>query len=103
MGPRAIDSPYLGSISVKDLSGGVKTLILMKFDESGKIFNASACGDNCAHWICDIAKSRDLTINLHHIMDFSGCADFEAIIVNTGKHVKSYEEYLDEAVSIEER
>ena len=91
LGPRAIDSPYLGSISVKDLSGGVKTLILMKFDESGKIFNASACGDNCARWICEIARSKDLTINLHHIMDFSECADFEAIIVNTGKIVKSYE------------
>ena len=26
---RAIDSPFLGSISVKELSGGVKTLILM--------------------------------------------------------------------------
>ena len=103
LGPRAIDSPYLGSISVKDLSGGVKTLILMKFDESGRIFNASACGDNCARWICEIARSKDLTINLHHIMDFSGCEGFEAIIVNTGKHVQNYEEYLNEAVSIEER
>ena len=103
LGPRAIDSPYLGSISVKDLSGGVKTLILMKFDESGRIFNASACGDNCARWICEIARSKDLTINLHHIMDFSGCGDFDAVIVNTGKHVRSYNEYLDEAISIEER
>ena len=33
---RVIDSPVLGSISVKELSGGVKTLILMLFDESGK-------------------------------------------------------------------
>lgn len=47
---RLIDSPVLGSISVKELSGGVKTLILMAFDESGRIFNASACGDNCAKW-----------------------------------------------------
>ncbi|WP_080676446.1 DUF4869 domain-containing protein [Ruminococcus flavefaciens] len=35
-GARVIDSPVLGSISVKELSGGVKTLILMLFDESGK-------------------------------------------------------------------
>ena len=40
---RAINSPVLGSISTKELSGGVKTLILMMFDDSGKIFNASAC------------------------------------------------------------
>lgn len=32
-----IQSPVLGPISTKELSGGVKTLILMAFDESGKI------------------------------------------------------------------
>jgi len=100
---RAIDSPFLGSISVKELSGGVKTLMLMRFDESGKIFNASACGDNCAKWIYEISKEKDLTINLHHIMDFNACKDFKAKIMNTGKVVNSYSEYLDEAMSIEER
>ena len=45
---RLIDSPVLGPISVKELSGGVKTLMLMAFDNSGKIFNASVCGNNCA-------------------------------------------------------
>ena len=41
-----IDSPVLGPISTRELSGGVKTLMLMAFDNSDKIFNASACGDN---------------------------------------------------------
>jgi hypothetical protein len=101
--PRAIDSPFLGSISTKELSGGVKTLILMMFDDSGKIFNASACGDNCAKWIFDISKKKDLTINLHHIMDFSKCENFEAVILNTNETVKSFQEYLDAAIAIEER
>ena len=100
---RAIDSPYLGSISTKELSGGVKTLILMMFDESGKIFNASACGDNCAKWINEIGKKKELTINLHHIMDFDGCDGFEAKIKNTGRIVHSNKEYLDEAFAIKER
>ncbi len=100
---RAIDSPVLGSISVKELSGGVKTLILMRFDESGKIFNASACGDNCAKWIAKIGEQRDLTINLHHIMDFSDCDEFEAEVLNTGRVVKSNLEFFDEAFAIEER
>ena len=100
---RAIDSPVLGSISVKELSGGVKTLILMQFDKSGKIFNASACGDNCARWIYEISKHKDLTIDLHHVMDFSDCEGFSAYIVNTDKQVGSYKEYLDEALRIEER
>ena len=100
---RAIDSPFLGSISVRELSGGVKTLILMLFDDSGRIFNASSCGDNCAKWICHIAREKDLTINLHHVMDFSSCNGFEAYMVNTGRTVRSFEKYLDEALSIEER
>ena len=100
---RAIDSPVLGSISVKELSGGVKTLILMAFDESGRIFNASACGDNCASWIYAISQKKDLTINLHHIMNFNSIPDFEAYMENTGKKVNSYEEYLRESMKIEER
>ena len=89
-----IQSPVLGPISVKDLSGGVKTLILMAFDDSGKVFNASACGDNCAKWILKIAKDKDLTINLRHIMDF-GDENFEANILNTGDIVHNMEEFVD--------
>ena len=103
LGARVIDSPVLGSISTKELSGGVKTLILMRFDDSGKVFNASACGDNCAKWIYEISKEKDLTINLHHTMDFSSCKEFKAFIVNTQKAVNSYDEYLDEALRIEEK
>ena len=46
---RLIDSPVLGPISVKELSGGVKTLILMAFDESNKIFNALCSVSPSAH------------------------------------------------------
>ena len=42
-----IESPVLGSISPLMLSGGVKTLMLDKFDRT-HVFNASTCGDNCA-------------------------------------------------------
>ena len=83
VGPHLVESPVFGPISVKELSGGVKTLILMAFDDSGKVFNASACGDNCAKWILEIANKKDLTINLRHIMDF-GESDFEIEILNTG-------------------
>ena len=40
-----IDSPVLGKIPPTGLSGGVKTLILVKFDKDN-VFNASTCGDN---------------------------------------------------------
>ena len=67
------------------------------------IFDATSCGENCAKWIIRISKEKDLTINLHHIMDFSLCEGFEAFIANTKKKVNSYKEYLDEAIGIEER
>ena len=94
VGPHLIQSPVLGPISTKELSGGVKTLILMAFDETGKIFNASACGNNCAKWILKIAESKDLTINLRHVMDF-GDGNFSARILNNGIVVNSMKEYVE--------
>lgn len=91
---RLIDSPVLGPISTRELSGGVKTLILMAFDDSGKIFNASACGDNCAKWILKIGALKDLTINLRHIMNL-GDENFQARILNTGEIVHNMEEFVN--------
>lgn len=94
---RLIDSPVLGPISVKELSGGVKTLLLMAYDDSGKVFNASACGDNCAKWVLKIAAQKNLTINLRHIMNF-GTENFEAMIMNNNAVVRNMKEFTDIAV-----
>lgn len=91
-----IESPVLGPISVKELSGGVKTLMLLAFDRSGKVFNVSVCGDNCAKWILEIGKSKDLTINLRHIMNF-GDGNFEMKLLNTGEMVYNMEEFVNVA------
>ncbi|MBO5537193.1 MAG: DUF4869 domain-containing protein [Clostridia bacterium] len=80
IGPRLIDSPFLETIPTERLSGGVKTLMLMKFD-SDHIFNASACGDNCAHWILKIGQEKDLTVRLGYLMNF-GKDRFDIEIVN---------------------
>lgn len=69
LGNGAIDSPVLGVIAPVNLSGGVKTLILID-KVKDKVFNASNCGDNCARWLLKIAENRDVTINLRHLMDF---------------------------------
>ena len=91
-----IESPLLGSISPKELSGGVKTIMLMLFDETGRIFNASVCGDNCAKWILKVAESRDLTINLRHIMEFSD-GEFEMKILIIGEVVHNMLEFVNVA------
>ncbi len=87
-----IDSPVMGKIPPISLSGGVKTLILMK-KEPEKIFNASTCGNNCAKWILEIAKTQDLTINLRHLMDF-GEGNFEIKILNTNQIVHNMQELV---------
>lgn len=87
-----IDSPVMGKIAPVFLSGGVKTLILMK-NERSKIFNASTCGDNCAKWILKLAEEDELTINLRHLMDF-GEGGFDICIMNTGQIVHSMRELI---------
>lgn len=87
-----IDSPVLGKIPPLGLSGGVKTLILVKFHAS-KIFNASTCGDNCAKWLLKIAEKEDRTINLRHLMQF-GKEPFTIRILNTGQIVHSTKELV---------
>lgn len=101
IGPHLIQSPVLGPISTKELSGGVKTLILMNFYDGDIIFNGSACGDNCAKWIVEIAKKKDLTVNLHHIMDFSNAGEFEALMLNSGNMVHNNSEFFHESIRIE--
>lgn len=87
-----IDSPVMGKIAPTALSGGVKTLILIK-NEPQKVFNASACGDNCAKWILKLAEKRDITINLRHLMDF-GEGSFEIRILNTNQIVYDMRELV---------
>lgn len=92
---QAIKSPVLGIISPERLSGGTKTLLLMK-NMPDKVFNASTCGDNCARFILKLAKERDLTINLRHLMDF-GKSKFKAYVLNDNIEVSGMEELLFEA------
>ena len=92
VGPRVIDRPVLGGISPRELSGGVKTLISI-YKVPDKVFNASACGDNCAKWILRIGEMQDITINLRHLMDF-GEEDFTLKVLNTGQIVHNMYELL---------
>ena len=93
---RTISSPVFGNMSPKKLSGGVKTLLLIAFDNSQKIFNASTCGDNCAEWILKIAQDKKVVINLRHLMDF-GEGEFKIKVLNTNKIVKNMGELVWEA------
>ncbi len=92
IGDNLIQSPVLGAISPIQLSGGAKTLILI-YQDSGKIFNASKCGDNCAKWLLKMAEKKKKVINLRHIMNF-GEGEFKIKILNNGKIVTSMKELV---------
>lgn len=91
-----IESPVLGPISPVMLSGGVKTLLLIKHDKK-QVFNASTCGDNCAKWILQLAEKRKLVINLHHVMDF-GPDDFRIKVLNSGVIAHNMSELIRESI-----
>lgn len=95
IGPHLIESPVLGPIGPKDLSGGTKTLILMLKDDSF-IYNLSNCGDNCAKWVLEIGKQKDLIVFLGYMMRFEGNFDIE--ILNTNKIVHNRQELIKEMI-----
>ena len=88
-----IMSPVFGQIPPERLSGGVKTLLLI-LNEPDRIFNASTCGDNCAKWILEIGKQKDVTINLRHMMSFGKDTKFDIKIANGGEIVHSMKELI---------
>ena len=100
LSPQAVDSKALGVIPVTKISGGTKTLLLI-LNEPDKIFNASTCGDNCAPYILKIADllKQDITINLHHIMDF-GDKNFTIEILNTHTIVHNMKELVLNSVDL---
>lgn len=90
--PHIIESPVLGAITPRELSGGVKVLILMLKDDSF-VYNMTNCGNNCAKWVLKIAEKKNLTVFLRYIMRFEG--EFEIKIMNTGKIVHNPKEYVE--------
>ena len=54
---------------------------------------ASRCGDNCAKYIVELSRQRDVTITLHHAMLFN--IDFEGMIMNTGQEFNTYKGYVN--------
>ncbi|MCR5837643.1 MAG: DUF4869 domain-containing protein [Lachnospiraceae bacterium] len=92
---KVINSPVLGMISPEQLSGGVKTLMLVAYDKK-HVFNASTCGDNCAKWLLKIAENEKREINLRHIMNF-GDGEFKIRVLNTNRIVHNMKELILEA------
>lgn len=87
-----LESPVFGAMAPEGLSGGVKALIMML--KTDFVIWATACGDNCSKWIIEIAKKKDLTISLEHLMEFPD--ELDAIMINTGHRVHGFMEFMSE-------
>ncbi len=92
-----INSPILGPIPPERLSGGVQTLIMI-YEKPQLIFDATSCGENCAKWLIEIGKQKDVTINLNYLMKFNDFDDFEVFIDNENRLITSIEDYVLTAI-----
>lgn len=69
--PSELVHPKWGELTIDELSGGVKTLMLLYMLSDTYTFDLTACGDNCAKWIFEISEARkeDLYIVLRYEME----------------------------------
>lgn len=88
-----IDSPVLGPIPPERLSGGVKTLIMI-YEKPELVFDATSCGQNCAKWILEIGKKKDVMVKLEYLMTFEEFAPFEIKIDNEDRVITDPEDYI---------
>lgn len=92
-----INSPILGPIPPERLSGGLKTLIMI-YEKPELIFDATSCGENCAKWLLEIGKKKDVKVKLEYFMTFDKSADLEILIENEGRIVRDINDYNSTAV-----
>lgn len=96
-----IDSPVLGLISPRELSGGVKMLICMLKDpDETNIYYGTSCGDKCGKWMIEIGKLRDITVSFTHLMHFRPPEErllpgMNAICLNGGEHIETMVDLVD--------
>ena len=97
--PNLVISPVLGAISINRLSGGVKTLIQIDHDPT-HVYNASACGDNCACWLLKIGQEKDIIVRMGHVMHFENCGieQMSIRIDNTGEIIHSQHELNNKVI-----
>lgn len=98
-GGSMIMSDVMGPISPMQLSGGVQTLIMI-YMMPDRIFDATSCGGNCARWLLEIGRRKDVTVNLNYFMEFDGLDPFEVKVINTDYVAHSSEELDSQLIKV---
>jgi hypothetical protein len=67
------------------------------------MYNLTSCGDNCAKWILELAKDRDITMRLGHYMQFEECEPFKIEVLNTNKVVTNRYELVQALLETDDK
>ena len=81
----------LGPIVPKELSTGVKSLILIY--ELGIKVSGERMGDNCLPYLLELSEQKDVYMALNHLPTFP--CDFTAEIINSGVIVHTIRDFVN--------
>lgn len=100
--PRVIDSPFLGPITPREISGGAKGLILMAYDDDriGDYFYGGQFGDNTLPLMWEISKTRDIKLAQINLMEYPEDTNIPVYIENDGITITTPQEYFDFKMSL---
>lgn len=89
-----VQSPVMGPITIRGISGGAKALITMNSDNT-VISNVNSCGDNCAPLLAELSRKKDFSVYLSYPMKFEDLI-FDMKIARTGRICHRAAEYEKE-------
>ena len=89
-------SPVLGSISVKDISGGAKALIsLLMNDNLDGYIDLCVLGENCEDWLAYIFNHKDVQVCMTSYQFFFRNTEITGICLNDNTEIRNSEDWRE--------
>ena len=66
----------------------------MIYERPDLVFDATSCGQNCAKWLLEIGKIKNVTVNLEYLMTFDEYEPFEILSKNENRIITDSEDYI---------
>lgn len=96
-----IVSDVVGTIGYKDLSGSVKSLLVMM--HTNEVVDLASMGDNCLKYVSRIAMNKDLTVSTDSYRGIEFIEGLEVRILNDNSVVRNNEELFHKYLDIGEK
>lgn len=93
----ALENSIIGGMSPDKLSGGVKTVILMK-EFPNEVFDITNCGENCFKWIFKVCENEDRIAVLKYFPEISFLNPFKVEILNPGEIATNTDELSEKTM-----